>query len=173
MTRRLVGMAALVVSVLLLQTTVLPVLLRPGFLPDLAAVLAVLVALERGSRAGLWTAASAGLAADLLATDAPLGGGIAVAATVAVGAGLARPYLGERSELAVVPLAALGASTAFVLAAVLRLLLAPEAAPTPVMVAAGAAATGLLGGVLALPLRWLLRRALGPDAEGSGAGAAR
>jgi rod shape-determining protein MreD len=170
MIRRIAGMAALILTVLLVQTTVLPVLLRPGFLPDLAAVLAVLVALERGPRAGLWTAAAAGLAADLLTDAAPLGTGMAVAATVVVCAALLRPYLGDRSDVAAVPLAALGAAAAFLLAAVARLLLATDVAVAPAVVAAGALASGLLGAVAALPLLALLRRALGPEPEGRPAG---
>lgn len=171
MTRRITGMAALVVTVLLVQTTLLPVLLRPGFLPDLGAVLAVLVTLERGSRAGLWTAGAAGLAGDLLTDAAPLGAGIAVAAAVVVGAGLLRPYLGERSDVVAVPIAGLGAASAFLLAAVARLILATDVAVVPSVAAAGALATGLLGAVAALPLLALLRRVLGPDPDGHPAGA--
>lgn len=170
MTRRVAGMAALILTVLLVQTTVLPVLLRPGFLPDLAAVLAVLVTLERGPRAGLWTAGAAGLTADLLTDWAPLGAGMAVAAVVAVGAGLLRPYLGDRSDVAAIPMAGLGASAAFLLAAVVRLLLATDVVLVPAVVAAGTLATGLLGAVAALPLLALLRRALGPDPEGRATG---
>ncbi|MGA0830139.1 MAG: rod shape-determining protein MreD [Nitriliruptoraceae bacterium] len=172
MTRRLAGMAALIVTVLLVQTTVLPVLLRPGFLPDLAAVLAVLVTLERGPRAGLWTAAAAGLAADLLTDSAPRGAGMAVAAVVVIGAGLLRPYLGGRSDVAAVPVAGLAAAAAFLLAAVVRVLLATDVAIAPSVAAAGAAATALLGAVAAPPLLALLRRALGPEPEGRPAGAA-
>ena len=170
MTRRVVGMAVLILTVLLVQTTVLPVLLRPGFLPDLAAVLAVLVTLERGTRAGLRVAAAAGLGADLLSVTVPLGGGLAVAAVVAVGVGLLRPYLGARSDLVAVPLAALGAVVAFLLAAALRGLLATEAVLAPAMLVAGAVSTGLMAGLLALPLLGLLRRALGPEPEGRTAG---
>lgn len=172
MTRRVVGMAVLILTVLLVQTTVLPVLLRPGFLPDLVAVLTVLVTLERGTRAGLWVAGAGGLAADLLATAVPLGGGIAVAAVVAVAVGAVRPYLGDRSDLLVVPLAALGAVAAFLLAAALRGLLTTDAALAPAMLAAGAVSTALLAALLALPLNALLRRALGPEPEGRTAGAA-
>lgn len=170
MTRRVVGIAVLILTVLLLQTTVLPVLLRPGFLPDLAAVLAVLVTLERGTRTGLRVAAAAGLGADLLTVTLPLGGGLAVAAVVAVGVGLLRPYLGDRSDVVAVPLAALGAVVAFLLAAALRGLLATEAALAPAMLVAGAVSTGLMAGLLALPLLGLLRRALGPEPEGRTAG---
>lgn len=170
MIRRAAGLAALVVTALLVQTTVLPVLLRPGFLPDLAAVLAVLVTLERGPRAGLWTAAAAGLLSDLLATAAPLGGGVVVAAAVATGAGLVRPYLGDRTGPVAVPLAGLAATLAFLLAALLRVLLATEAGLSASMLAAGAVATGALGAVLALPLLALLRRLGGPDADARGAG---
>lgn len=172
MTRAIVGMAALIVTVLLVQTTVLPVLLRPGFVPDLAAVLAVLVALERGTRAGLWTVAAAGLATDLLTDLAPLGAGVAVGATVVVGVGLLRPYLGDHSDTAVVPIAGLGAAAAFLLAAIGRLILATDGAVAPSVVAAGALATGLLGAVAAVPLLALLRRALGPEPDGRPAGAA-
>ncbi len=172
MIRRLAGMAVLIVTVLLVQTTVLPVLLRPGFLPDLAAVLALLVTLELGPRAGLWTAAAGGLLSDLL-SSAPLGGGIAVAATVAGLVGLLRPYLGERVDLAAVPLSGLGAAVAFLLAGAVRAILTAEPALAPRMVGGGAVATALLGAVAAVPLLPLLRRALGPDpASGASGGVA-
>ena len=170
MTRRLVGLTVLLLTVLLVQTTVLPVLLRPGFLPDLATVLAVLVTLERGPRAGLWMAGAGGLLADLLATSAPLGGGIAVAAAVATGVGLLRPYLGDRGGAAAVPLAGLGAALAFLLAAVLRVLLASEPVLSAPMLAAGVVATGALGAVIAVPLQLLLRRIAAPDPDPLGVG---
>jgi len=69
-----------------------------------------------------------------------------------------------------VQLAALGAVVAFLLAAALRGLLATEAVLAPAMLVAGAVSTGLMAGLLALPLLGLLRRALGPEPEGRTAG---
>lgn len=170
MTRRVVGMAALLVTALVLQTTVLPVLLRPGYLPDLVTVLAVLTALERGARAGLWVAGAGGLVSDLLATAVPLGGGIAVAAILVIAVGLLRPYLGDRSDLVGVLLAGLAAGVAFLLSATLRALLATDVVLTASLLVAGVAATTALGAVMAVPLLQLLRRVI-PEPSTSGVGA--
>lgn len=163
MTRRVLAVAALLITVLLVQTTVLPVLLRPGFLPDLVTVVAVLLSLERGARSGLWFAGFGGLAGDLLSVSTPLGGGIAIAAGAAVVAGLLRPYLGDRADVPAVLLAGVSCGAAFLLSGVLGTLVATEPTLAPAMLLAGVAVTASLGALLAAPLLALLRLALGPE----------
>jgi hypothetical protein len=63
--RRLAALAALVLTALLLQVSVLPVVAGGGFVPDLLLVLVVVLTLEHGARTGLWVAASGGLLVDL------------------------------------------------------------------------------------------------------------
>ena len=58
MLRRFVSLGLLLVTVLLVQVSVLPLAVRGAFVPDLVVVLVALVALERGPRSGLWLAAS-------------------------------------------------------------------------------------------------------------------
>jgi rod shape-determining protein MreD len=171
MIRRTLALAAVLVTVLLVQTTVLPVLLRPGFLPDLVTVVAVLLAVERGTRAGLWFAGVGGVAADLLSVSTPLGGGIAVAAAAAVVAGLLRPYLGDRADLPAVLLAGVACGAAFLVSGLLGTLVATDPSLAPTMLGAGIAVTAALGALLSLPLLVLLRRALGPEAASVGGGA--
>jgi rod shape-determining protein MreD len=169
MIRRTLAGGAVLVTVLLVQVTVLPVLLRPGFQPDLVTVVTVLLTLERGTRSGLWFAGVGGLAADLLSVSAPLGGGIAIAAAAAAVAGLARPYLGDRAELPAVLLAGLSCGAAFLLAGLLGTLVATEPRLVPGMLGAGAAVTSALGALLAPLLLAMLRLALGPaDSPTSG-----
>jgi rod shape-determining protein MreD len=97
--RRTAAVGVVLLTAVLLQVTVLPLVAGGGFVPDLVAVVLVVLTLEAGPRLALWAAGFAGVVVDLLAVTVPLGSSVLVYATVVYGLGLLRPYLSERADL--------------------------------------------------------------------------
>jgi len=161
MIRRTVALAALLLTVTLLQVTVLPLLLRTGFVTDLVVVVIVLVTLEEGGSIGLRVAAVGGLLVDLLATGVPLGSTMVVYATICIAVNLIRPYLSERAELATALIAGAAAGASVLLAGGLQTLLSEQGALPAGLVTSGALVVAALGVLVTPPLAVLVRRGLG------------
>jgi len=161
MIRRTVSLAALLLTVTLLQVTVLPLLLRTGFVADLVVIVVVLVTLEEGGSMGLRVAAAGGLLADLLATGVPLGSTMVVYATIAVAVNLIRPYLSERAGLATALISGGAAGASVLLAGGLQTLLSEQGALPAGLVTSGALVVAALGVLVTPPMTALVRRSLG------------
>jgi rod shape-determining protein MreD len=158
--RRAAVLAALVVTGLLLQVSILPLVAGGGFAPDLLIVLVVVVTLEHGSRTGLWTAAFAGLLADLTATTVPLGSTILVQVTLAYAIGLLRPYLAEPADLTTAVLAGLTGVFAVLGQAGLAALFSAQEPPAFAIVTWSVLVVGAFAILLAPPTLLVVRRAL-------------
>lgn len=93
-----VGAVALaLISAAVLQTAVFPHLAIAGFRPDLLLLVAVGFGLREGASEGLRVGFAAGLLADLLTTQTPIGLQALVFLAVGYGVGVARPYLAAES----------------------------------------------------------------------------
>jgi rod shape-determining protein MreD len=161
MIRRTVALALLLITVTLLQVSVLPLLLRTGFVADLVVIVVVLVTLEEGGGIGLRVAAAGGLLVDLLASSVPLGSTMVVYATLAYGVSVIRPYLSERADLATALIAGAAAGCSVLLAGGLQTLLSEQGGLPTGLVTSGAIVVAALG-VLVTPLMLrLVRRSLG------------
>jgi rod shape-determining protein MreD len=158
--RRLAVFATLLLTVVLLQITVVPMALGGGFVPDLVVVLVALVALEVGTRSALWLAAAGGLLVDLLAVSIPLASSVIVYASVAYLLGLLRPYLSERADLTTALLAGAASGLAVVLSGGLLTLLSAQVTATARLLTGSALLSGAVGILAAPPLLILLRRSL-------------
>lgn len=157
--RRLAVLAALLVSALLLQVSVLPLVAGGGYVPDLLIVLVVVLTLEHGVRTGLWVAGFAGLLVDLNATTVPLGTSMLVMVTVTYVLGLLRPYLSERADLTTAILAGLTAMLAVVGEWALVALLS-EQPPAAGVVTWSTLIVGVFAVLLAPPVLLVVRRVL-------------
>lgn len=153
-------LAALVLTGLLLQITILPLVAGGGFTPDLLIVLVVVLTLEHGARTGLWVAALSGLLADLTATTVPLGSTMLVHVALAYGVGLLRPYLAERADLTTAILAGLTGVLAVLGHAGLAALLTAQQPPAATVVAWSALVVGAFAILLAPPTLLIVRRTL-------------
>lgn len=155
-------LAALVVTAVLLQVTVLPLIAGGGFAPDLLLVLVVVLVLERGTRSGLLVAGAGGLLVDLTAVLVPVGTSMLVLGTVGYVLGLLRPYLAERADLTTAVLAgAAGVASVLGRAALVALLsTAPATATATASVAGTALVVGAFAVLLTPPVLVLVRRAL-------------
>lgn len=163
MTPRDVGvLAALVLTAVLLQVTVLPLVAGGGFAPDLLLVLVVVLVLERGPRTGLLVAGAGGLLLDLSATLVPVGSSMLVLAALAYLLGLLRPYLAERADVTTAALAGAAAVVSVLGHAALVALLSTAATPPVATVAGTALVVGAFAVLLAPPVLVLVRRALPP-----------
>jgi rod shape-determining protein MreD len=151
MLRRTVSLGLLLVTVLLLQVSVLPLAVRGAFVPDLVVVLVALVALERGPRSGLWLAASGGLLVDLLADGVAVGSSMIAYGLVAYLLGLLRPYLTDGADVATAVLAGFGAAVSVAVHGALRGLLTTQLPPDGALVLSSALVVGAFG-VLSAPL---------------------
>ncbi|MCC5949946.1 MAG: rod shape-determining protein MreD [Nitriliruptoraceae bacterium] len=90
-------LALTILTAVVLQTALFPVLTLAGFRPDLLLLVVLAVALEDGPAAGVRVGGVAGLLHDLLLSQAPLGLGMLVLSAVGYGAGVTRPYLAPGS----------------------------------------------------------------------------
>jgi rod shape-determining protein MreD len=161
MIRRTLALAALLLTATLLQVTVLPLLLRTGFVADLVVIVVVLVTLEEGGSIGLRVAAAGGLLVDLLASGVPLGSTMMVYATIAVAVNTIRPYLSERADLATALIAGVAAGTSVLLAGGLQTLLSEQGDLPAGLVTSGALVVAALGVLVTPPMMVLVRRSLG------------
>lgn len=107
-----VGLALL--SAALLQTALFPHLALAGFRPDLLLLITAMLALEDGPLTGVRVGFGAGLVADLLLEQSPMGVSVLVLVAVGYGVGVLRPYLapGSVSAPLVVAFASAVAGTA-------------------------------------------------------------
>jgi rod shape-determining protein MreD len=158
--RRLAVFAALLLTVLLVQVTVLPMVLGGGFVPDLVVVLVAIIALEVGTRSALWLAAAGGLLVDLLAVSIPLGASVIVYASTAYLLGLLRPFLSERADLTSALLVGAASSVSVVLSGALLGLLSARVTTTGTLLLSSALLAGAIAVLVAPLLLLLVRRAL-------------
>ncbi len=105
MIARTLVFALLLVTVAVVETSVLPFLPVPGLTPDLLLLITMVVALKDGPQAGLRVGFAAGLLADLLVAQAPLGSATLVLTSIGGIVGTARPYLASQSVTAPLVLA--------------------------------------------------------------------
>lgn len=84
----------------LLQTTLFQYLTIGGFRPDLLLLVTALVALRDGPLPGIRVGFAAGLLADLLLNQAPVGLSALVLLAVGYAVGIGRPYLAPESVFA-------------------------------------------------------------------------
>lgn len=158
--RRLLVLGALLLTALLLQVSVLPLVAGGAFVPDIVLVLVVVLTLEHGPRTGLWVAAVGGLLTDLASVTVPLGAGMLVLVTLAYLLGLLRPYVTERADLTTAILAGLAGVVAVLGHAALAALLTAQAPPNASVVAWSATVVGAFAVLLAPPMLVLIRRIL-------------
>ena len=164
--RRLAVITTMVVTGLLLQVSILPVVAGGGFVPDLLVVLVVVLALEHGGRTGLWVAAASGLLVDLATSGVPLGASMLVMVTVAYLVGILRPYLSERADLTTAVLAGILGVLSVLGHGALAALLSTQEPPAAAVVAWSALIVGVFAVLLAPPVLLLVRRTLdSPDAS--------
>jgi rod shape-determining protein MreD len=155
-------------TAVLLQVTLLPLLSGGGFVPDLVVVVLVVLTLEAGPRSGLWAAGMGGIVLDLLAASVPLGSSVLVYATLVYALGLLRPYLAERADLTTALLAGVGGALSMVGHGGVRVLLTDQALPAGATIGWGAAVVGAFAVLLAPPVLVIVRRLLlATDTAGS------
>ena len=163
--RRVSVLVALVLTGLLLQVSILPLVAGGGFTPDLLIVIVVVLSLEQGPRTGLWVAALSGLLADLAATTVPLGSTMLVQVALAYGVGLLRPYLTERADLTTAILAGLAGILAVLGHGGLAALLTAQQPPAATVVAWSALVVGAFAVLLAPLVLLVVRRTLATEAS--------
>jgi rod shape-determining protein MreD len=156
--RRLAALGALILTALLLQVSVLPLVAGGGFVPDLLVVLVVVLTLEHGARTGLWVAGWSGLLIDLTTATVPLGSAMLVMVAVAYLFGLLRPYLSERADLTTAILAGVAAVLSVLGHGALATLLSAQGPPTVGVVTWSALVVGVFAVLLAPPVLVLVRR---------------
>jgi rod shape-determining protein MreD len=159
--RRMLSLGLLLFTVTLVQVTLLPLLMRTGFVADLVVVVVVLVTLEEGGTLGLRVAAVGGLLVDLLASSVPLGSTILVYALVAYTIDLVRPYFSERAGLATALISGTAAGLSVLVAGGLRTLLSEQGGPPAGLAPSGALVVAALGVLVTPALQRLVRRSLG------------
>jgi rod shape-determining protein MreD len=94
---RLAAVGLLLLTAAVLQTALFPALNLGGFRPDLLLLVVVAVAVKDGSLPGLRVGFAAGLLADLLVAQAPVGLATLVLTGVGYTIGVAKPYLAPGS----------------------------------------------------------------------------
>jgi rod shape-determining protein MreD len=94
---RLVATSLLLVTAAVLQTALFPAAGLGGFRPNLLLLVVLGVALSDGALPGLRVGFAAGLLADLLTTQAPVGLSTLVLTGIGYTVGVARPYLAPGS----------------------------------------------------------------------------
>ncbi|MTV27288.1 rod shape-determining protein MreD [Nitriliruptoraceae bacterium ZYF776] len=97
MTLRPLVVVLLVITTAAIQSVLFPHLAVGGYRPDLLLLVTVGFALRDGPLTGTRVGVAAGLVADLMATQTPLGLGVLIHACVGAGIGLLRPYLSSDS----------------------------------------------------------------------------
>jgi rod shape-determining protein MreD len=148
MIARLLLVGLLLVTVIVLQTALFPSLELFGFRPDLVLLLVLAVGLRDGAMSGLRVGFVAGLLADLLVTQAPVGLSVLVYSGIGFGAGLARPYLAPGSLTAPVMLAFASGVLGTAAYGVLALLLGVDRV-TPALLVQASLTVGLYNTLLA------------------------
>jgi rod shape-determining protein MreD len=94
---RVAATTLLLVTAAVLQTALFPALGLGGFRPNLLLLVVLGVALNDGALPGLRVGFAAGLIADLLTTQAPVGLATLVLTGIGYTVGMARPYLAPGS----------------------------------------------------------------------------
>jgi len=158
--RRSAALGVVLLTAVLLQVTLLPLLSGGGFVPDLVVVVLVVLTLEAGPRAALWAAGSTGLLVNLLAVSVPLGSSIIVYATCVVILILLRLYLAEREDLMTAVLAGAVAATSMAAHGGIRMLLTDQPTFPASTVAWGALIVGAFAVLLAPAVLVVVRRVL-------------
>ncbi|WP_052668892.1 rod shape-determining protein MreD [Nitriliruptor alkaliphilus] len=102
---RTVALGLTLVTAAVLQTALFPALALGGFRPNLLLLVVLGVALRDGALPGMRVGFAAGLLADLLTTQAPVGLATVVLTGLGYTVGVARPYLAPGSFTAPVLLA--------------------------------------------------------------------
>lgn len=97
------GLVLLAAAVI--ETALFPTLSLIAVRPDLLVLVTTAVALRDGSLAGMRVGASAGLLADLLVSQPPVGLSVLVLSVIGYAVGVARPYLAPDSWTAPILLA--------------------------------------------------------------------
>jgi rod shape-determining protein MreD len=159
--RRTAALSVLLLTSVLLQVTLLPLIVGGGFVPDLLVVVLVVLTLEAGPRLALWVAGLGGVLVDLLSVSVPLGSSVLVYATIVYGLGLVRPYLSERADLTTAILAGIAGTVAVAGHAGMQVLLADQPLLSAGTVGWGALVVGATAVLLAPPVLVVVRRVLG------------
>jgi rod shape-determining protein MreD len=94
---RTVATGLLLITAVVLQTALFPAVGLGGFRPNLLLLIVLGVALRDGALPGLRVGFAAGLLADLLTTQAPVGLATLVLTGIGYTVGVARPYLAPGS----------------------------------------------------------------------------
>lgn len=166
--RRVAALVVVLLTSVLLQVTLLPMVAGGGFVPDLAVVVLVVVALEIGPRVALWAAGLIGLLVDLLAATVPVGSSVLVYATVVYGVGLLRPYFSERADLTTAILAGLAGVVSMAAHGGLQVLLSDQPTLPPGAIGRAAIVVGAFAVLLAPVVLPIVRRVLrATDMSGS------
>ena len=158
--RRTAAVGIVLLTAVLLQVTVLPLVAGGGFVPDLVVVVLVVLTLEAGPRPALWAAGLAGVVVDLLAVTVPLGSSVLVYATVVYGLGLLRPYLSERADLTTAILAGLAGVVSMAGHGGLQVILSDQVTPSGGVVGRAAIVVGAFAVLLAPVALSVVRRVL-------------
>lgn len=108
MTLRVLVVSLVLVTAAVLQTSVLPFLAPGGFRPDLLLLVTIAFALRDGVLTGLRVGFAAGILADLLLNESPVGLTALVFVGVGYAVGMARPYLAPDSFTAPVIMSGVG-----------------------------------------------------------------
>jgi rod shape-determining protein MreD len=158
--RRAGALGVVLLTAVLLQVSLLPIMVVGSFVPDLVVVVLVVLALESGTRVALWAAGITGALIDLLSVTVPVGSSVLIYATVVYGLGLLRPYLAERSDLTTAVLAGLAGAVAAAGHAGLQLLLADQPILPARVVGQAALVIGAFAVLLAPVVLGVVRRVL-------------
>lgn len=97
MIARLTVVALCLLAAAVLETALFPSLTLAGFRPDLLLLVVLAFGLHDGPMSGARVGFAAGLLADLLAVQAPVGLSVLVYTGIGHAVGLARPYLAQES----------------------------------------------------------------------------
>lgn len=140
--------ALLLVTAVVLQTALFPSVTLLGFRPDLLLLLVLAVAVHDGPMSGARVGAVAGLLADLLIVQSPVGLSMVIYATIGWLVGVLRPYVAPDSISGPVVLAFLSGALGTAAHGTITWLLADERATFDLIVQA-ALAVGLYNTLLA------------------------
>lgn len=148
MIARTAVMTLVLLTAALLQSSLLPFLPVTALTPDLLMLIVMVVALRDGPQAGLRVGFAAGLLADLLVAQTPVGSATLVQTAIGGIVGTARPYLAPQSVSAPLVLAFLTGAVGTAAYGLLSLLLGDDRV-TWELLAAAAVRVGLFNTLLA------------------------
>ena len=148
MIRRAIVVALLLVTAAVLETALFPAVTLLGFRPDLLLLVVLAIGVHDGPMSGARVGAIAGLLADLLVVQSPIGLSVVIYATIGYVVGIARPYLAPDSITAPILLAFVTGAVGTAGFGVLTSLLAEDRAPIDLVLQA-AVAVGLYNTLLA------------------------